>query len=287
MSRAAASSSSSVTLEGSVDGGAERIAAASPGRPVAPAEASHQHGGNESVAIGVTARRVIEQVETPGGAEQQRRRVSRAALHRRHSTAQHINAHRAKLVKRPALCDPGKPQRVLRRPGEVLRLCGGQRALGPAPRVERQIHRAFEKGSRRRLTPARPRASGRTLELIRDRLIWTDRGEGAVPCPPIRISLGVCHLGDRRMRSSPLPQRPRRVRGRPDERMPELNPSAELTQPRLLSRYTRLDPNPEPLGGPPYDGWLTERVGRRDEQEEPGLLGQRREPATETVLNPV
>jgi hypothetical protein len=82
------------------------------------------------------------------------------------------------------------------RPGQVLRLCGGQRALGTAPRVERQIHRAFEKRGRRRL-------------------------------------------------------------------------------------------NPEPLGGPPHDGWLTERVRRRNEQEEPGLLRQRPQPATKALFNPL
>ena len=193
-----------------------------------------------------------------------------------------------KLVEGPALCDPGEPQRVLRRPGKVLRLCGGQRALGAALRIERQSRRALKERSRGGLTRRAPRArSGRSLKLIRDGVIRTRRGKRAMPRPAVRVSLGVRHLRDRRVRPPPLIRRPRRVRGGADERMPELDAGAELTQPRLFRRRPRLRADPLQLGGPPHDGGLAERVGRSDEQEPAGLLGQRREPAAETLLDPV
>ena len=108
-----------------------------------------------------------------------------------------------------------------------------------------------------------------------------------MPCPPIRISLGICHLGDRRMRPPPLIQRPRRYAAARTSGCRNRTRAPNSHSPASSAGTPASTPNPVPLGGPPDDGGLTERVGRRDEQQAPGLLGQRREPATETVLNPV
>ena len=108
-----------------------------------------------------------------------------------------------------------------------------------------------------------------------------------MPRPAVRVSLGVRHLRDRRVRPPPLIQGPRGVRSGADERMPEPDASAELTQPRLFGRRPGLPANPMQLGGPPHDDGLAEGVGCCDEQQPPGLLGQRHEPAAETLLNPV
>ena len=192
-----------------------------------------------------------------------------------------------KLVEGPALRDCGQTQRVLGRPGEVLRVRRRQRALGAARGIERQIHRPLEKRRRSSLTTARSRANRRSLELIRDLVIWTRRGQGAMPRPAVRVGLGVRHLGDRRVRPPPLIRRPRRVCGGADERMPEPDPSAELAQPRLYRGRPRLPADPLQLGGPPHHAGLAEWVGCSNEQQPPRLLGQRHEPAAETLLDPV
>ena len=65
-----------------------------------------------------------------------------------------------------------------------------------------------------------------------------------MPRPAVGISLGIRHLRDRRMRPPPLIRRSRRVGGGPDERMPELDAGAELTQPRLFGGRRRLRADP-------------------------------------------
>ena len=60
-----------------------------------------------------------------------------------------------------------------------------------------------------------------------------------MPRPAVRVSLGVRHLRDRRVRLTPLIRGPGGVRSGADERMPELDASAELTQPRRLGQAPR------------------------------------------------
>ena len=88
------------------------------------------------------------------------------------------------------------------------------------------------------------------------------------------------------MRLLPVGRRRRPVGGRADQRMPEPNPGAELRQAPLRRGRCRLAADPEPPGGPPYQRRVPGRVGRRHQQQPPGLLRQGVDLPPEAVLDP-
>ena len=122
MSSAAASSSSSVALGGSADDAAERDDRRDLGEPRLAREASRVDRGDKRVAIRLASKAAIEPLEPPSSGEQQRRRVAGTSLHRRHPAPQHAEAGAVDLVEGPDLRNGGQTQRVLGRPGKVLRL---------------------------------------------------------------------------------------------------------------------------------------------------------------------
>ena len=102
-----------------------------------------------------------------------------------------------------------------------------------------------------------------------------------MPRPAVGVSLGVGRLRDRRMGLPPLVRRRCAIGSRADERMAEPHAGAELAQPCLGRRRRGRRPDALLLGRAPDEGGLPQRLRRRDEQQPPGVLGQRREPPAE------
>jgi hypothetical protein len=67
--------------------------------------------------------------------------------------------------------------------------------------------------------------------------------------------------------------------------MPKPHPSAELGQTRLDRGRAGFGANPEPRGGPPHQYRITDRFGRRDQQQPPGLLREDGDPLAEALLD--
>ena len=68
--------------------------------------------------------------------------------------------------------------------------------------------------------------------------------------------------------------------------MPKSHPGAELDQPCVHRRCTRLDRNAQLRGRAPHQRPVPGRVGRRQRQQPPGLVGQGGQLAGEAILDP-
>ena len=185
----------------------------------------------------------------------------------------------------PASRHRQQPQRRVGRAGLVLALRRGQRALGPARRIGRQLGGALvERGARRQAAP-RPRAAGRALQLGGDVLVEPGRRLGAMPGAAIGIDLGVGRLGERAVDALALLRRGRAVDRGAHERMPEAHLRAELDQARRRRRRRRVGRDPERGRRPPHQQRIADRLGRRDEQQQPRRRRQRRQPLPEALLD--
>ncbi len=69
--------------------------------------------------------------------------------------------------------------------------------------------------------------------------------------------------------------------------MTEPHPGADLEQPGRYRGPGHLGPEPELPGRPPYQGRVTGGLGRRDHQQQPGVLGELLDAPQEAVLDPV
>ena len=103
----------------------------------------------------------VERLELPGCREQQRRSVAAAARGERDLARSSSTWARCELVQRPRLRQRQQAERRVGRAGLVLGLRRGERALGPARRIGRQLGGAFEECRRRRQAAARLRPPGR------------------------------------------------------------------------------------------------------------------------------
>ena len=146
-------------------------------------------------------------------------------------------------------------------------LCRGQRAFGAAPRVGRQVRRAFQERrsggqSAAGLCPARG-----AIKLRGDILVGFRRGLGQVPGPPVRVSVRVGGPGQRGMCAPPRPLRGRVIGRRPDQRMPEPHPRLPRHQPLGRCGLARLRTGPQLPGRLRHQRRIPGRVGRRHRQQ--------------------
>jgi len=68
--------------------------------------------------------------------------------------------------------------------------------------------------------------------------------------------------------------------------MAEDHPVVDPEQPVRPTRESRLRGHAESFGRPPHQGRVADRLGRRDQQQPPGLRGQLRDPGQEALLDP-
>ena len=200
--------------------------------------------------------------------------------------AQQVDPGALEFIQRPGLRGREQFQGLAERAGLQAGLRRGQDAFGVSRRVGGQCHRSFEERRGRGHSAAGLRPAGRAFELGGDVLVRPGRGLGPVPGPAIRIGLRVSRLGQRRVQLLPVGQRRRPVGRRARQRMPEPHPAAELDQPRLHRRRPGLDRDAQPPSRPPHQRPVTGRIGRRQLQQPPGLVGQGVQLTGKAILNP-
>ena len=69
--------------------------------------------------------------------------------------------------------------------------------------------------------------------------------------------------------------------------MPEPHPHADLDKTNRLGRSGRAEPDAEPLGRPPHQRCVPDRLGRCRQQQSSGLGRERLEPSPEALLDQV
>jgi hypothetical protein len=199
--------------------------------------------------------------------------------------AQQVGSDALEFRERPRLRRGQQSQRRFERAGPGHCLRRGQRALRPPLRVGCQRGRAVQEGSRRREPAARLRAAGRALELCGDVLVGPGCGLGPVPGTAVGIDLRIGRPRQRAMRLPPVVRRGRPVDRRADQRVAEGYPGAYGEQPVRLSPGRCFDPDPEPGGRPPQQRRVAGRLGRGQQEQEPGRRWERGDPPPEDVLN--
>jgi hypothetical protein len=166
----------------------------------------------------------------------------------------------------------------------MLVLRRGKCTLGAERRIGRQLGGALvERRARREAAPG-PRARGRVLELGGDVLVEPVRRVGAVPRAAIRIDLCIRGVGECAVDALALLRCGRAINRRPHERMPEADLRPELhARRRRRPCRGRLDAQ---LGRRvPHEQRITNRLGRRDQEQDPRRLRERREPLPEALLD--
>ena len=227
----------------------------------------------------------VQRLEPLGRVEQQRWRVAATRLRERDLRVQQLRTRLLELVQRSRLRHAQQPQRLVGRAGLVLALRRGERPPGPAPRVRRQLGRALvERGAGRQAAP-RPRAAGRVLELGGDVLVEPFRRLRAVPRAAIGIDAGVGDRGEHLVDAPLLVRGGRPVHGGPHERMAEAHVGAEVDQAGRLRRSRHAGIDPERGGRLPHHQRIAHRLGRRDQEQEPGRRRQLRQPLLEALLD--
>jgi len=68
--------------------------------------------------------------------------------------------------------------------------------------------------------------------------------------------------------------------------MAKLHGAADREQAVGLGGVRGLGPDPQPLGRPPHEYRVADRVSRGDHEEPTCVLGKRRQPAPEALLDP-
>ncbi len=96
-----------------------------------------------------------------------------------------------------------------------------------------------------------------------------------MPGATIGIGIRIGRLGERSMHFLAVAKVRGPVGGRPDERMSEPHPDAEIDQRGLLGRLPRVASDPELLGRAPQQAHVADRFGRRHQQQALGLARER------------
>ncbi len=198
---------------------------------------------------------------------------------------QQLRPRLLELVQLTRLRHRQEPQRRVGRARQVLALRRGQRTSGPARRIGRQLGGAFVEGGPRGQAAPRPRPTGRALQLGGDVLVEPGRRLCALPRPAIGIDVGVGRLRERLVDAPAVLRRRRPVDRGPHERMAESHLGAELDQSGLGGRDRRARPDPQRAGRLPDEQRIADRLGRRDQEQQPRRRRQLRQSLLEALLD--
>ena len=133
-----------------------------------------------------------------------------------------------------------------------------------------------------------PRAWARAaepFELDRDLLARARCAVGAMPGPPIRIRVRIRRLGQREVDSMTVLGRRRVVGGRPDERVGELDATADPEQPGVHGWLGGEHAETEAVGSPMQQHEIALRLRGRDEHEQTGVARQVAKSLGEALLD--
>ena len=186
----------------------------------------------------------------------------------------------------PALATASSRSAAVVRAGPVLRLCGEERTLCPAPRIWRQFDGALVECRPRRQAASRSSPVGRALQFGGDVLVEPGRRVREVPGAAIGVDVGIGGFGQRPVNALSLLRRCRALHRRTHERMGEAHLRAEIDQSGGGGRPSRVRPDAELRGRPPHQHRIPQRLCRGDEKQKPCRGRQRRQPLREALLDP-
>ena len=166
-------------------------------------------------------------------------------------------------------------------------VCAAARARRPRCAASR-VSRADS--SRNAAAAARPpRVCARSAE--RSSSSATASSGSAVACARCQArrsgsTAWIGRLGQRAVGVASLRRRGRSVDRGPHQRMVEPHPAGEIHESGLDRGPRRIDVHAEPGGRPPHEHRITDRLGRRHQQQPPGRGRKRLQTAEEAVLDP-
>ena len=256
-------------------------------RADAAIEAAGEDRGSERFQVRLARQSGVEWLELLGCIEKQGRSVA-AAPEREHDLGAQASEPRAlKLVQRAPLRSRQELLRGLRRTGLELRLRCGERPATASGRIRGQLGCSLEERGRCGDAAARLRAPGRALQLVGQGLVETRSRVRAMPRAPIGIGLGIGRLGEREVHLTAVRNGCRLVDRRAHQRVTEPHKGTEVDQPGGLGGSCGVRSEPEPVGRAPQQGRVAHRLGRGRQQQSPGVVRKRLEPAQEALLDPV
>ncbi len=106
-----------------------------------------------------------------------------------------------------------------------------------------------------------------------------------MPRATIGISLRIRGVGEGRVHFASFLRQRDPVDHGADEGMPKLHPRTELDQVGLDRGHRSFGFDAHPRGGSPQQGRITNGLGRRNEQESPGLWRKGFDPLTEVLFD--
>ena len=198
------SSNWSATVGGVAAGGPARARAATSRGPAAVGQAVGEQRGEQCFQICLARRARVEWLELRRCSQQQLGGVAAAVDRERDLGPQQIDPDALELFKRSGLRERQQGQRRLERARSSLGVRRGEKALGTACRVGRQLGGLGEKGGLRGYAATRVRPAGRALEFHGDLLVGSGCGPRSMPGAAIGITRAVRDLGERAMHDLPL-----------------------------------------------------------------------------------
>ena len=166
-------------------------------------------------------------------------------------------------------------------------VCGcGERALRAPRCFGGQRGGALEKRAGGRETAARLGALGGAFELACDRLVGTRGGLGEMPGTAVGIGPVVGCPGQRIVGVAASLRGRRAIQRRAHERVPEHDPAVDLDQPGRFGRLQRAAVDPQLVGRAPEQRRIAGRLRGGQQQQPPGVLGQRLQAVAKALLDP-
>ena len=193
------------------------------------------------------------------------RRCSNAIWARKRSTRA-----RPSSSSTPASTPANSPSAASRSPASRFAPAAASSALRAVRGLGRERGGALEEGSDGRQSAARLRPPRGTLELCGDVLVGHGRRLRPVPGAAIRVDLRIGRFRQRAVDLAALLRPGRSVDGRANQRMTEHHSRRRASsRPSDSTAVRGRLGDPEPLGRPPHERRIADRVGRRDEQQAP------------------
>ncbi len=241
--------------------------------------------GHQRIEVGRPGETGVDRPEPAGGPQQQRRSVAAPAGDERELGPGEIDPGALERPERPGFRHDQQVDGRGERARVHLGLRRGQRPPRAPGRIRGQHGRALQERRGRGQPAARLRPPGRALKLGRHVLAGLRCRLGPVPGPAVRIGLRIGDLRQSRVSSLPVPERRRPVGRRAHQRMPEPHLPAELHQPRMRGRLTRVRRDRQPAGSLPHQRGIAGRIGRRQLQQPPRLARQGSHLPAEALLD--
>lgn len=241
-------------------------------------------GGHPGVKVGLPGEPDIERFESPGGPQQQNRRLAPGNGCPLDLPSELLHASTLQIVNRVSFGLGQQAERGVESACVEVRQGGCQRSADAPRRLGGQGERPLKEGRRGRQPGAALGLDRRLLERG-GHLFVRPGGRGCqVPHPALRIGLGIGRRGERQVGGAAILRGPGRVSSRPHQGMPEPHEGADLQQLSRIGRGRRITSQAQRRCGTPQQRGVPGGVGRREQQQSLGRLRQRPHPLQVVVL---